>query len=54
MPYVIKMRSTRGYVTKFYKDKQKNSKVSYHKHLKEAKVWKTETGVRKALFKFIY
>lgn len=52
MPYVIKMRSTRGYVSKFYKNKDE-LKVSYHKHLKEAKVWKTEKGVINALTKFL-
>lgn len=53
MPYIIKMRSTRGYISKIYK-KDDNYGLSYHKHLNEAKVWKTEKGVRAALFKVIY
>lgn len=54
MPYVIKMRNTKGYVTGFYKNKDKEMKVSYHKHLSKAKIWKTEKGVKKALYKFIF
>jgi hypothetical protein len=52
MPYIIKMRSTRGYVSKFYKKDDKYN-VSYHKHLREAKVWKTEKGVGNAIIKFL-
>jgi len=54
MSYIIKMKGTRGYVSNIYKDKNGNMKVSYHKLMKNAKVWKTEDGVKKVLFKYIF
>ena len=52
MPYLIKIESTKAYVKNFY-NKGYVIKASYHKHIKEAKIWKTETGVKNALKKYL-
>jgi hypothetical protein len=52
MSYLIKLKNTRGYVTNFY-NRKGVKKVSYHKHMTKAKVWKTETGAKKALSTYL-
>lgn len=52
MPYIIKMRKVKAYVTNFYKHDNEYS-ISYHKHINKAKIWKTEKGVQNALLNYI-
>jgi hypothetical protein len=52
MPYIIKMRKVKAYVTNFYKYNNRYD-VSYHKHINKAKIWKTEKGVKNALLNYI-
>jgi hypothetical protein len=52
MPYIVKMRKVRAYVTNFYKRGDEYN-VSYHKHINKAKIWKTEKGVKVALNKYL-
>lgn len=54
MPYVIKINKVRGYVSNFYKNKKGELKISFHKHLKQAKIWKTEQGAKKGYYKILY